>query len=72
MNLTAQELSGEHIGKTIKIPEAKIVNNEGELLGITHWEKKQKRVSVILRTSRGFRFDYTISNNTPITIQEEQ
>ena len=72
MKLTAKELSGVHIGKTIKIPEVMNVNNAGELLGITHWGNKEKRVSVSLRTSRGFRFDYVINNNTPITIQEGQ
>ena len=87
MNLTAQQLSGEHIGKTVSvIVQDAFFRDEthtGTLRAVTH-ETESETIrgggNHVWRTTVGQYVDLTIGNarinristNTPITIQEEQ
>ena len=87
MKLTAKELSGQHIGKTISVTvQDAFFRNEihtGTLRAVTH-EAETETIrgggNHVLRTTVGQYVDLTISNarinristDTPITIQEGQ
>lgn len=66
MNLTAQQLNGTHIGKTVTIP-----GNEATYTGrITMITQRHDQTAIQIR-DRSL-YGVHVPNNTPITLQEEQ
>lgn len=66
MNITAKELSGQHIGKTVTIP-GKDATYTGRITMIT-----QRYDATAIQIRDGALYGVHVPNNTPITIQEGQ